>query len=328
MADRISTLDRAYQTGDLSVFPVAIDSVDSLYDVKNNAETILTQSVTYTGAFLVVEDASKFPDAGIIRVGNELIYYGSKSNTIFRQLKRGFAGSRIDVWSVGTKVSNVVCAETHNALKDAIINIQKDIGLLNDPDPESLNGILKTLEVKFLSPQPKFRAFPLNGTPPLAVHFHNFSGGPPIRFFWDFGDGTTSVETSPTHIYKKEGAYTVKMEMISSLGGRGIVTKTEYINVNVNASIPLFYVETLIGTSTQTSGDAATVFDFVDQTDGEIISRYWIWDDGTNSSELDPDVHTASHVYEKPGEYVPVLLCVFSDNSLKRITLNEPLVVT
>jgi PKD repeat protein len=70
------------------------------------------------------------------------------------------------------------------------------------------------------------------------------------------------------------------------------------------------------------------VFNFVDQTDGDITSRYWIWDDTTNTPELDPDVHTASHVYNKPGEYTPVLLCIFADDSLRRITLTEPIVVT
>jgi PKD repeat protein len=98
--------------------------------------------------------------------------------------------------------------------------------------------------------------------------------------------------------------------------------------VNNNAKPALFYVESQIGTSTDSAGDDATAFKFIDQTDGEIASRYWIWDDGTNHSEPDPDVHTATHVYEHPGTYQPVLLCVLSNNSLKRITLNEPITVT
>jgi PKD repeat protein len=261
-------------------------------------------------------------------VGTELMYYGSRSNTIFRDLKRGFAGSRRNVWEKGTKIQNAVMAEAHNALKDAIINIQKNLGILIDPDPESLNGILTNLEVKFLSPQPKFRAYPLTGSPPMSVRFQNFSGGPPIRFFWDFGDGTTAVDTNPTHIYQNEGVYSVKMQMITSLGGQGIVTKTDYITVSNNAKLPLFYAETLTGTSIDTAGESATEFEFVDQTDGDIASRYWIWDDGTNTSELDPDVHSASHIYQSAGVYSPVLLCVFNDGGLKRIALTDVITVT
>ncbi len=51
MADRVSTLDRGYRTGDLSLFPLAIDTKDSLYQVRNGAETFLTQSVTYNGTY-------------------------------------------------------------------------------------------------------------------------------------------------------------------------------------------------------------------------------------------------------------------------------------
>lgn len=328
MADRISTLDRAYQTGDLSIFPAAVDTKQTLYDVRNLGETKLAQSVTYTGTFLVAADASGFPPDGLIRVGTELMYYGSRTNTVFRGLVRGFAGSRRDAWAVGTAVTNPVGAETHNALKDAVANVQKKLGLAVDPDADSLNGILANLEVKFLSPQPKFRAFPAVGAPPLRVRFQNFSGGPPIRFLWDFGDGTTVVDVNPTHTYQEEGVYTVRMEMISSLGGRGIVTKTDYITVSRNAKLPLFYAESLSGTSEQTAGDAATEFVFVDQTDGDIASRYWIWDDDTNTPETDPDVHTASHVYAKPGTYEPVLLVVYEDTTLHRIPLNDTILVT
>lgn len=328
MADRISTLDPAYVTGDLSIFPMAIDTKSTLYDVRNGAQTYLTQGITYGGMFLVVNDASAFPSEGLIRVGTELMYYGSRSNTIFQNLVRGFAGSRRDAWASGTTVGNAVMAESHNALKDAIINIQKNLGLLTNPDPASLNGILSDLEVKFLAPQAKFRAFPLVGAPPLAVHFQNFSGGPPIRFFWNFGDGTTSVDTSPTHTYQKEGVYSVTMQMITSLGGQGIVTKTSYITVNHNDKLPLFYVTPLTGKSVATAGNGATVFNFVDQTDGDIISRYWIWDDGNNTSETDPDIHAESHIYQNPGVYQPVLLVVFTDGSLKRIILNGSITVT
>lgn len=328
MADRISTLDPGYVTGDLSIFPTALDTKSTLYEVKNTAETELAQSVTYGGAFLVVNDASSFPSEGLIRVGTELIYYGSRSNTVFRGLKRGFAGSRRETWSAGTKVGNAVMAEVHNAIKDAILNIEKNLGTLNNPNSESLNGILSELEVKFLAPQAKFRAFPSSGAPPLAVHFQNFSGGPPIRFFWTFGDGTTSVEVNPTHVYQKEGVYDVSLQIITSLGGQGIVTKSGYITVSHNDKLPLFYVTPLIGKSIDTAGASATEFGFVDQTDGDIASRYWIWDDGTNTSESDPDVHAATHKYQSPGTYAPVLLCVFDDGSLKRITLNETITVT
>jgi hypothetical protein len=328
VADRISSLDRGYQTGDLSLFPLAIDTRDSLYEAKNNAESKLTQSLSYIGKFIVVDDASSLPDKGLVRINEELVYYDSKSRNILRDLKRGYALSKQSQHAIGSVVSAAVMAEHHNAVKDALIQIEKNLGTKDTPSAESLNGILKSLETDFLAPKPKFRGFPLIGAPPLKTSFHNFSGGPPIRFLWDFGDGTTSVDINPIHVYQREGKYTVKMSMITSLGAQGFVTKTDYVTVDKNEKLPLFYAETLFGTSTETAGSAATSFKLVDQTDGEILSRYWIWDDGNNDPIEDPDIHTASHVYDVPGEYEPVLLVVFADGRLKRVAFEDKLIVS
>ena len=37
----------------------------------------------------------------------------------------------------------------------------------------------------------------------------NFSGAK--TFLWNFGDGETSTEISPSHLYKKSGSYKVKL---------------------------------------------------------------------------------------------------------------------
>lgn len=328
MADRISSLDIGYQIGDLSVFPIAIDDREILYEAKNNAESKLTQSLSFVGKFIVVDDASAFPDKGLVRIDEELIYYDQKTGNILRDLKRGYAVSKQSQHLIGTMVSASVMAEHHNAVKDAIIQIQKNLGTKEDPEDESLNSILINLETDYLAPKPKFRGFPLIGATPLKVNFHNFSGGPPIRFLWDFGDGTTSVETNPTHVYQREGTYSVKLSMITSLGAQGFVSKIDYITVDNNEKLPLFYAETLLGTSKQTAGASATSFVLVDQTDGDIVSRYWIWDDGTNSSVEDPDIHTASHVYDLPGEYEPMLMVVFSNGRLKTIKFEDKLIIS
>jgi PKD repeat protein len=321
MADRLSTLDESYSTGALSNFPFARDTSETLYRAANNAETVLTQSLTYTSKFLVVRDASRFPSSGLLRVGTELLYYASRSSTVFRDLKRGFAGSVQRPWPIGTPVQASVMAEHHNAVMDALLNIEANLGVKENPAPASLNGILTSLEQKYLAPKPLFRAAPRTGPTPLTVHFHNFSGAPTIRFLWDFGDGGTSVETSPTHIYTAEGSYTVKLHMITSLGGTGITTKSDYIVVGAEEALPFFYVTPTVGTT-------STEFTFVDQTLGDVASRYWIWDDGTNTPVTDPDEHVATHTYTTPGVYVPNILVVFADGKLKRVSLNDTIIVT
>lgn len=43
------------------------------------------------------------------------------------------------------------------------------------------------------------------------VKFTNLSSANAVSYLWDFGDGTTSTEKNPLHIYSKSGYYTVKL---------------------------------------------------------------------------------------------------------------------
>lgn len=319
--DRISSLDKGYAAGDLSVYPVGKDSFDTLYRATNNAETFLTQSLNYTGKFFVVDDTSNFPSSGLVRVGNEIIYYKSKTKTVFKDIIRGFVRSKQRPWPAGTKVLGSVMAEHHNAVKDAIVNMETNFGLKETPSEESLNGLLTNLEYKYLAPKPLFRAVPRKGSPPLKVRFQNLSDAPAIRYLWDFGDGSTSIETNPTHIYLASGIYSVKLNIITSLGATGITIKSDYITVDDEENLPFFY-------SSQLVGDTSTVFEFVDQSKGNITNRYWVWDDGNTDTITDPDIHTITHQYAEAGTYQPTLLLVFADGSYKRVALNDDIIVT
>ncbi len=332
MAFRLSTLSTEstdgvdYVTGDLSIFPELLDDKKSLYVVENNAETILKQSLPYNGKQIIVEDASDFPPHGLVRIGPkgklgvsaELIYYGSRNDSTLMNLVRGFAGSRQDVWDARVLVTNAVMAETHNATKDALINIETNLGTKDFPTEESLNGILKAQENRFLAPNPQFRAHPTSGTPALKVRFQNFSNSESIRFLWDFGDGTIDATKNPTHIYQAEGIYNVRVNMIMSTGAQGIKIKNNYITISNKAITPFFYAVMKSGST----------FEFVDQTDGDISQRHWVFDDGTNASILNPNIHTIVHTYLTPGEYTPSLLIVFEDQSLKRVFLQESITIT
>jgi len=277
---KIHTLQDGYQTGDLSVFPEAIDTKETLYEVSNNAVTKLRQTMTYSALVMVVESTEKFPDKGVIKISDnfdskngELIYYSSKTSNTFKGLIRGFAGSSRSQWNINSSVSNAVSAEHHNSLKDAIIKMEVDLGLIKNPNSASLNGILKEQENRFLITKPIFRAYPLKGTSPLTVTFQSFSTGPIVKYFWDFGDGNTSSEKNPVHTYYQEGTYTVELNVVGSMGGQGISTKSNYIVVSDEEKTPFFYVSPLVGNNY--SKNNPTLFEFVDQTDGDVKERIW-----------------------------------------------------
>jgi PKD repeat protein len=334
---RLSSADKEYRSGALSVFPQGKDTPLSLYIAHNNAETELVHSCTSSSKYIVVRDTSKFPDMGIIKLSlsdgtgdPELIHYFKKIGNQFHFLQRGFAGFRKSNWPSGSKVTGPVCSEQHNALKDAVINIQRKIGLLTSPATDSLHSTLNSLENKWLAPKASFRVWPKSGHTPLNVRFQNVSGGFGVKYFWDFGDGSTSTEENPSHIYNKEGRYTIKLNVISASGSQGVAEKSNYIEVDNSKHKPFFYVDATSGDSIERGkikNTSPTVFTFVDQTDGDIVERDWFFGDGTSLNEKNPNVHTTQYTFPKPGNYSPKLMIRLNNNVILNATISESLAV-
>ncbi len=376
MSDRISSLDPGYQTGDLSVFPAAFDSSFNLYKATNFAETKIKQAVTYGGKHIIVEDASGFPPNGLLCIGpmrgftegmtqiykgkdatgvtnlyyntsapydSEIVAYNSRTNHVFKDLTRGFAGSRQNTWTVGTYVCNAVMAEPHNACKDAIINTETFVGTTVNPSDTSLYGRLVALENQALSPNPTFRAYPKSGTPPLTVRFQNTCPNVTAGFFWEFGDGTVSTAPNPTHQYLQEGTYTVKLTVQTVNQGAALASKKDYISVSVNNAIPFFYVSQVnpvvqpysIATAMalqqrDPKGEyIPAIFEFIDQTLGDIKERYWMFGDGTRQDVINPYIHTVTHIYAAPNPtgYTASLLLVYANGSTRTVSSPSPIKV-
>jgi len=57
----------------------------------------------------------------------------------------------------------------------------------------------------------------------------------PTSWFWEFGDGNTSTEQNPTHIYENPGLYTVSLT-VSNQYGSDSETKIFYVEVT---SVPV-----------------------------------------------------------------------------------------
>jgi glucose/arabinose dehydrogenase len=60
-------------------------------------------------------------------------------------------------------------------------------------------------------------AAPLNGAAPLSVNFSRAGSsdpeGQPLSYSWSFGDGGTSTQPDPTHLYTQPGAYNARLSV-------------------------------------------------------------------------------------------------------------------
>jgi len=68
---------------------------------------------------------------------------------------------------------------------------------------------------------------------PSTVNFTNNSQNG-ISYLWNFGDGSTSTQQSPSHTYTNYGQYTVKLVVYGGVCGNDSITQTDYINLDQN----------------------------------------------------------------------------------------------
>jgi sugar lactone lactonase YvrE len=83
-----------------------------------------------------------------------------------------------------------------------------------------------------------FNASPVHGIAPLAVNFNNLSRGDYTSVSWDFGDGDTSTELNPEHIFQKPGIFTITLTIYGSEGSDTEI-KSECIRVEVEVFLPI-----------------------------------------------------------------------------------------
>jgi len=91
-------------------------------------------------------------------------------------------------------------------------------------NPMQRNAVTKEGLISVGSPPvPEFTANITSGPSPLTVSFKDSSSGLPIQWNWDFGDGTSSDEQNPVHIYNVAGKYDVRLTITNVFGNASIV---------------------------------------------------------------------------------------------------------
>lgn len=135
-----------------------------------------------------------------------------------------------------------------------------------------------------------------------TVVFNNTSTGA-FGFLWDFGDGTTSTEVNPTHVYTEAGTYSV--QLTSVYDASCVSTKVEEITVTEPELIAGFTYDLIdCGPESVIIAFMDTSFNSMDNT----VSWSWTFSDGQTSSEQNPTL-----TFNGAGE-ITVTLTITSGN--------------
>ena len=81
------------------------------------------------------------------------------------------------------------------------------------------------------APTADFSADRVEIRPEMEIRFLDESTGNITSWLWDFGDGGTSTQQNPTHVYLKNGYYTVTLK-VTGPQGSDTVKKVEFIRVS------------------------------------------------------------------------------------------------
>ncbi len=143
------------------------------------------------------------------------------------------------------------------------------------------------------------------GKEPLTVQFNASSSYDPdgtiANYFWDFNDSTNSTDAEPVHVFTNAGVYNITLTVTDDQGA----TNTTLIIVNVTPN------QAPVANFSYTNS-SWYLFNFTDEStdaDGVIVSWFWDFGDGTNSTEQNP-AHEFPHV---TADY-NVTLTVTDDN--------------
>lgn len=116
-------------------------------------------------------------------------------------------------------------------------------------------------------------------------------------WFWEFGDGATSTDQHPAHVYHAAGPMTVSLTVTDDEGTSDTETRTAYLTVRGNPPQASFE-------ASRPWGVTIDEFEFNNTSDEGTgnVTYHWQFGDGAESSEENP-----THTYADPGIYTVAL---------------------
>ncbi|MEY4571969.1 MAG: hypothetical protein RLZ10_1186, partial [Bacteroidota bacterium] len=187
------------------------------------------------------------------------------------------------------------------------------------------NGSKDSVEVNnFITansaPQPSFHAnITIACFQSAPMMFTNTTVGAYDSLLWDFGDGTTSTDSNPVHMYSAADTFDVKLFVYSN-GCTSSATMLDYIII-LNNPATSFVADTLVTCNSNQTITFTALTSSVNYT--------WYFGDGSSQSS---NTNTAQYVYGNPGVYSVTLVttnslgCVDTATLLNYITIkNNPI---
>ena len=166
-------------------------------------------------------------------------------------------------------------------------------------------------KIKVKQPHAFFYSTDLSACAPSLVNFHDLSVDAD-NYLWDFGDGSTSTNVNPSHIYNTPGIFNIKLVTKSNLGCADSVLYPQYIHV--------------LGPTTKftaSSNEGCSPFE-VTFTDYSVNAASYSWNFGDGSSDF---VTNPSHIFSDSGSFTVSLVTSDTSGCTSFYELPQPVLV-
>lgn len=130
---------------------------------------------------------------------------------------------------------------------------------------------------------------------PVDVEFQNLSGGLPEKFYWDFGDGTTSGKEWPTHQFTTDSVSKVFTVRLVAENNCGTDTFVQNITIKPSTIFAHFSVDKRV----VCVGEPVTFSNHSSYKSDKIVFAQWDFGDGVEDTSGQDIVHA----YNKAGKY-------------------------
>ncbi|MDG2084966.1 MAG: PKD domain-containing protein, partial [Planctomycetota bacterium] len=214
-------------------------------------------------------------------------------------------------WDFGDGNTSLDQSPTHTYTEAGLYTVSLTV---TGPGGQDIATCASCIEVLHPAPVADFSFDPASGTYDLEVQFTDSSTGPITSWSWDFGDGSSSTEQNPLHVYSEAGSYSVTLT-VEGPGGSDLITCNGCIDVSHPAPAAGF-------TPSGTQGDYDLLVEFTNTSTGPISEYLWDFGDGSTSSEFSP-----THVYTTAGSY-DVSLTVSGPGGTDTVVCQSCIVVT
>ena len=143
-----------------------------------------------------------------------------------------------------------------------------------------------------------------------GVNFKNNSSGKELSFSWDFGDGLSSTEEDPIHIYAMDGTYDVCLTVTDGIGCENTRCLEDY--VVIADPVASFTQDT-------TFGICPPLLVNFENTSIHATTYEWNFGDQSGTSnQLNPP-----HIYTMPGTYSVQLIAVATEFCQDTLFMND-----